>query len=362
MEIRQVKSKEDLSLFYELTKKVYKDNNCYRATEDDLIKLIIEGPTCFHSHAKVLAFLVLEGNDVVARFVLIYDKLLFSYVQISFFEAFPGLTNLLENIIVLIKRYFPTQRRFVVGLNGHLNYGAGFLLNRFDEPPLFGLSYSPPYYPNYFCSLKKHLLMSFRFSIDRQHKYLAVSETKYSFGNFKVRRFSKKKLKEEIKIYTYLNNACFHAHPFWANRSWEEDYELFHSFRFLINEENLLFVENNGKPIGFLLWYPDFNLLVSNQRGFNLFDIVKYRFKNPINTLRFTEIGILPKYRRTLAVLALIREMALFWVKDKYDYCECGFIFQENKESIRMTRRYLERITGQKLEPYRYFAVYEGEL
>jgi len=349
MEIRQIKSRQDRDFFYSLPERIYQNNNCYRTTENDLVKLLIEGHSFFHTHAKVLPFIVIYQDSVLARFALIQDEKLAEYVQVSFFEAYPQIEGLLDIILSQIKESFPIKKKYIIGLNGHLNYGAGFLLNKFDEPPLFGLSYSPLYYQDYFTSLIKHEMVSFKFSMEGSHDYVTKAKERHDIKNFHVRPFNKKKLIEEVKIYTYLNNVCFHDHPFWTERHWKEDYELFFAFRFLIKEENMLFIEFNNKPIGFLLWYPDFNKLVSSKRSFNIFDILRYKIMNPIRTLRFTEIGVLPEYRKSPAVLALIYKLTLSYLKHDYDFCEGGFIFQQNKNSIQMTIRYLERSFGKKL-------------
>jgi hypothetical protein len=41
---------------------------------------------------------------------------------------------------------------------------------------------------------------------------------------------------------------------------------------------------------------------------------------------------------------------------------EGGFIFEENRSSMIMTRRFLERATGNYIKPHRQYAVFEKEL
>lgn len=143
----------------------------------------------------------------------------------------------------------------------------------------------------------------------------------------------------------------------------EEDFELFNPFRFLLDNENLIFAEHNGKTIGFLLWYPDFNQLVrSSFRQLNLFDVIKYRFSSTIDTFRFTEIGILPEYQRSPASLAMFLAAYPAIKKGKFRYCEGGFIFENNKQSIQMVSRFIERAMGEKVLPHRRYAVYEDIL
>ena len=362
MIVKHVKTKKDYKDFYSITKEIYKDNIYYRSTEDDIIHLLIEGPSSFHNHASVIPYLLLEGDKVVGRFALIWDKKLSNYVQVSFFEAFPQLPKVDRVILNQARADFPQCKQIVIGLNGHLNYGAGILLSKFDEAPIFGLPYSPDYYKDYFRGFSIRTMVSYRFLLEPFVEYYDSMSGKTDFKGITVRKMNKKKLRQEIEIYTYLNNACFARHPFWADRYAEEDFELFHPFRFLIKEENLLFAELNGKPIGFFLWYPDFNqLTVSNQR-LGLHHVLRYHLANPIDTFRFTETAVLSKYSYSHAVQAMILHAIPYMKKAGYTYGEGGFIFEENRGSIAMTKRFIERATGKKVEPYRKYAVFESEL
>lgn len=362
MIITQVKSKKDLEAFYNICKEIYKNNIFHRSTEDDITRLLIEKSSVFHHHASVNPYLIMEDGSIVGRFALIYDQKLPDYVQVSFFEALPGLLNLAGAILRQAKLIFPGRNRIVVGLNGHLNYGAGILVSKFDQAPVFGLSYSPEYYQDYFKNFTKKTMVSFRFPTAPFFEYYNKMCNSSNFRGITVRKMNKKKLRQETEIYTYLNNACFPGHPYWADRTVEEDFELFYPFRFLIKEENLLFAEMAGKPIGFFLWYPDFNQLVNPNQHLGLRQVLRYHCADPINTFRFTEIAVLPKYKISPAVQAMILYATPFIKQSGYHFGEGGFIFEENKDSMAMTRRFLERATGEKIKPYRRYAVFESEL
>ena len=247
----------------------------------------------------------------------------------------------------------------MVGLNGHLNYGAGILLNRFDEVPLFGLPYNPDYYADYFNNLHCHKMFTFRFSMEAYSAWAQTYPVQRVLKGLTVRFMNKRKIKEESAWYTQLNNRAFTNHPFWANRDKEEDLEIFYPFRFLLDNENLIFAEIDGKPVGFFLWYPDFNQLVSTQRDLNIWDVIKFRLINSIDTFRFTEIGILPEYQGSPVALALINKSLPTLMKKGYKFCEGGFIFQENRASIAFVKRILKRCYGEEPEPYRQYALFE---
>jgi hypothetical protein len=359
MILKEVHTKRDFCTFYKVTEDIYRNNIFYRASESDITRLLVEGPSAFHQHATIHSFLILQDDNVAGRFTLIHDQNLPGYVQVSFLEAQPGLPGLANLILEKAKTLFPDCKRIVVGLNGHLNYGAGILTSNFSEAPVFGLPYNMEYYQDYFHDFRKIPLVSYRFPIEPFIEYHRRMGDNADFKGITVRKLDKSKLRKETEIYTFLNNACFPGHPFWAERDVQEDYELFYPFRFLIREENLLFAEKDGKPIGFFLWYPDFNQLLIGHQQLGLKQVLRYYFNSCVDTFRFTEIAVLPEYKNSHAVQAMILSAIPFIRKSGIKYGEGGFIFEENTSSIVMTRRFLERATGIKMEPYRRYALFE---
>jgi hypothetical protein len=362
MNLKEVHTKGDFRAFYKVPEEIYKFNNFYRASENDITRLLVEGPSAFHQHATVHSYLILQMNEVVGRFTLIHDQKLPEYVQVSFFEAQPGLTGVSSLIVESAHKKFPLCSRIVIGLNGHLNYGAGILTGNFSEAPVFGLPYNREYVQDYFPEFRKIPMVSYKFPFDPFIEYHRKFSDTADFKGVTVRRLNKKKLRQETEIYTYLNNACFTSHPFWAERNVQEDFELFQPFRFLIREENLLFAEKDGKPIGFLLWYPDFNQLLNGQQHLGLKHVLQYYLASPIDTFRFTEIAVLPEYRSSHAVQAMILYAIPYVAKLGIKYGEGGFIFGENTNSIAMTTRFIERAAGIKMEPHRHYTLFESAL
>jgi len=348
--------------FQTFPSEIYKNNIFYRSTGDSIEKMLLSGKSAFHRHASVIPFLITNKTHTVARFALIQDKHLPDYVQLAFFEALPQQGDLWSLIKQKAKELFPNCSKVVVGLNGHLNYGAGFLLNRFNEVPLFGLPYSPNYYPAYFSELQERKMSSFRFRMDEYIKWAESSPETKEIDGLNIRFMRKKDIKSESRIYTYLNNQAFAKHPYWANREDDEDIELFYPFRFLLENENLIIAEIDNKPVGFFLWYPDFNELVKTQRDLNLWDVIRHKTGKKYSCFRFTEIGVLPEYQKTQVGTALLMKAIPILKKKGYTYCEGGFIFNENKSSIALASRMIQRSTGKKPEAYRVYAVYDGKL
>lgn len=362
MKVTQLEYKAGYKVFDRFAQTLYKEHPLYRATEASTERLLLKHKSAFHQHAHCKMFVIEDGNNIVARFALIDDQRLKDYVQVSFFEALPGYGDLFNLIRSTARAQFPKAKRIVVGLNGHLNYGAGILLNRFDEAPVFGLPYNPDYYADYFASLTMRRMFTYRFNMESYSQWANSYNADRTLKDLNVRFMRKSEIKKESAIYTLLNNQAFTQHPYWADRDVAEDLELMYPFRFLLDDENLIFAELNGKALGFFLWYPDFNQLVSSQRELNAIDVIRYRIRPRIDTFRFTEIGIIPEYQRSPVALALISKSLPVLQAKGYTYCEGGFIFEENRASIAFVSRILERCYGVKPEPYRIFATFETAL
>lgn len=362
MKVRHLNTSAALREFRAFPEEVYRGNANYRGTDASIEKLLTAGKSAFYRHATSELFLLSDGRQTLARFALIHDQRLPENVQVSFFEALPEAKDVFEHIRETIKHFYPQCSKAVVGLNGHLNYGAGILLNRFDEAPLFGLPYNPPYYPNFFSQLSMKPMHTYRFRMNDFHSWAETYRPEREIKGLSIRFMNKKNIKHESAIYTLLNNAAFKTHPYWADRDTEEDLELFYPFRFLLDNENLILAEVHGQPAGFFLWYPDFNQLPGSGKDLNLCHLLRFRLKNRINTFRFTEIGIIPEFQRTALAWALLAKSLPKLKKAGYDYCEGGFIFEENTASSSFVKRILTKVYGTEPEAYRSFAVFEADL
>ncbi|MFB6343282.1 hypothetical protein ACE1ET_16265 [Saccharicrinis sp. FJH62] len=362
MKVELLEGSTGYKAFKNVCTNVYSGNKLYRGTEAGIEKLLLHSGSSYAKHSNIKLFSIRDGSSDVARFALIRDFRLPDYVQVSFFEAHEGLGDIFPLIRNTIHKHFASCKKIVAGLNGHLNYGAGILLNRFDEAPLFGLPYNPEYYAGYFKELHARKMVTFRFNFDQYIKWASAYSVERKIDGLKVRFMNKRDIEAEIEIYTRLNNLAFKKHPYWADRDIAEDLELFRPFRFLMDNENLIFAEVYGKPVGFFLWYPDFNKLVSSQRDLNAMDVLKYRMGRSIDTFRFTEIGIVPEYQGSPVALALINKALPVLIKRGYKFCEGGFIFEENRSSIAFVKRILTRSFGSEPEIYREFATFEADL
>lgn len=336
MELKYISSSKDIKKFINFSKEVYQNDPFYRDSMSAIERIFLTGKTSFLKHAEIYPFWVEEEKELLARAAYIIDYKQKDMLMISFFGAKPNAQPAVDLIIAEAKKIAAQKglKRIVVGLDAHLNYGVGFLASQYLTVPTFGFSYNPGYYLDYFSSLKEYNFTSFLVdlsSFNMEREKVILERIKKKGFSFRFAQFSD--LKRELEIYTYLNNLCFAEHLWWAERTVEEDRELFYPFRWFLKEENLIFAEKDGEPIGMMLWYPDFNQLLTAGKGLGLPALCKYKFGlGKINKFKIAEIAINKKYQGSGAVLGLF-ELLYSVVKDKYEFCEAGWIEENNLKS-----------------------------
>jgi GNAT superfamily N-acetyltransferase len=307
--------------------------------------MMFDGRSEFGKRSERIPLLALDSSgSPLAAAILCRVEAEPRVLQISFFEALPNQQEAVDLLVAAAREQAKKVKAetVIAGMNGHVNYGFGFLADHYDSTPCFGSAYNPDYYHEYFSKhcASEEKLVSYTYDMAasdfvRERRILDRIFSQFTFrtGNFKD-------LESEIRIYTRLNNECFAGHPLYSHRTFEEDFELFKPFSALLKEEHFLVAEADGEPIGFLLWYPDFNELVRPGKGVGLGTLFKMNvLRRQIRRFKIAEIGVLPKYRGTGAIVGLIRkcfELASL----HHAICESGWVFEDNADSQSVCRRW----------------------
>ena len=364
LRVEDVPERRGLARFLAVGRAVYAGSRCRFLTDEIPIRELVGRRSCFRDHARVESCLVVDGTRDVARFCLVHDRLLPDRVQVAYFEALPGLEGLADVVADAARRRFPGVPRLVAGLNGHLDLGAGFLLDAFDAPQIFGLPYSPPYYPDYFAGFDAIALASYRFRV-RDYVAFGVDAGAGADARIRVRALDFGAFERDVRIYNALCNECFRGHPFWSERPLADDLEDFRSLRPFLRSEYLLFAEEAGKPVGFLLWFPDFHEMGRPGRAVSLCDRLRLWRADPRTDFRsflIATIAHLPGHAANAVPVALFAHLAAIVRGSRFESFEGGFIFADNARSTGMTRRLATMIAGRAPTPYRRYAIYERAL
>lgn len=302
-----------------------------------LLKALLRGTSVMCRSAYLEPVMVEEAGKILMIALLAQADRMADCLQIAFFEADErndeAFGLILDRALTLARERGAVK---VTGsLNIHVNYGLGFLASDFDGAQGFGTMHNPAFYNELF---RDHgflpvEMVSFRKDLKDLAAILDPRITSRLARRYTIRSLDYHQLPRDAEIYTRINNEAFAQHLFYYPRRAEEDLELFRDFKPLLRPENLLFAFRGDKPIGFMLWYPDFHELMRPGETLGVKTVVKNRLlPNRIRTVKIVEMGVVPCEQRHGAILALM-DHAFALARGRYDYFESGWILQANDRS-----------------------------
>ena len=337
---------------------IYAGDANFRDSGTALVKMLLKPSSRFAASADLTPLVVVgPGEEPLATAVLIHAHRMPDTLQVSFFEALPDQWQAVDGLVDRARAMAVRKgcRRVVFGLEGHVNNGLGYVVDRPGHTACFGAPYNPPYYPDYFAryATSTRTMVSYAYDLAERNLDHERRAIKRVARRYAVRHGRFHDLRAEMEVYTRLNNESFRDHPFYFERTVDEDLELFAAFRPFLRPENFLVCEDEGRPIGFLLWYPDFHELLGPGEGLGWRSVLKYRLPgHAISRFKVTEFGMLPAYQGTGAVFTLIAHCFELARKHGYRWAESGWIFEDNAKSIGVSTRWAA-------EPHETYKVFE---
>jgi len=341
--------------FLSFSSGIYKHNIYYRDTMSEVLKNILANRAAICRTSTIQPLMVIADDKPLASCLLAHVDRLPDILQIAFFEALPNQTEAVNALIAYARDYARSRglATISVGLNLHDSYGLGLLANHYNTVQSFGETYNPPYYLDFFRPHAREEIRLINYVAELEHFSFADSQhiSRRIESRYSARTADFRHVEKEVELYIELNNQAFATHPFHFPRRKSEELELFKTFRWLLRAENLLFLEHNGNPIGFMLWYPDFSQVMNPGEKVGIKTLIKSRlFSHRIKRFKIVELCVIPKYQKTGAVLALFHACHKY-VSGKYSTCESGWILENNQLCIGFGLRWGDT-------PYKSFRVF----
>ncbi|MBO4701458.1 MAG: hypothetical protein J5625_02215 [Lachnospiraceae bacterium] len=354
-------SKKLQNKFLSFRKKIYGEKKLYVDNSFFMLKEIFSDKLHFTKSLSITPLMVEDDeNNILCEGIIAVARDLPEYVQLCFFEALEGVSEAVNLLVDEAGKIGKSKgcKRLVIGLYGHVNYGLGFLDSHFDKVNSFSSPGNPSFYNDYFRSLKCEevkLNSYFTHSLDgrlmRYEKILEKLNREYEF-----KKFDKKHFEEYSKMYTDLNNKCFTDHKYYYVRDYKDDEEMLKELFLFMKEDSLIFAFKDGKPAGFILWYPDFNELAKPGEAFG----TKHYFKNifgnkKIKTCKVMEYGVLDEYRGVGLPFALIAHVYSILSNYGVSQVESSWILADNEDSNSFCKAFCDEL-------YKEYVVYEKEI
>ena len=360
MKAVEVKDKKAQKKFLDFRKRLYRNNPIFVDNNLFMLKEFFDSKTSFTENKELFAYNIEDKDKVLCQGIIIYTKMLPDYVQLCFFESLPNVEDAVKILVdkaMEIGNVYGCEK-LVIGLNGHVNYGLGFLNSDFNEKNTFSSSANPAYYNDYFKSLScdEINLNTYRIKkidnrLDRYRGIINKLEKNYTF-----KCFDKKQFDYFSKIYTDLNNICFENHRYYYKRNYKEDKEMLKELFLFMKEDSLIFAFDGGKPVAFIMWYPDYNELAKSGEAFGAKHFIKNIFMNKkICTAKIMEFGVLPEYRTVGMPVALINRIFLELPKYGVTKVDTSWVLEENADSNSVCKAICDEL-------YKRFIVYEKRL
>lgn len=330
-------NKENRKDFINFYKRQYINSDLKRDSLSGMLKSLLYGKSELCNSVDLEPVMVMENNEITMISVLAFAERMPEYVQICFFESdkfnMEAFNLILDRAVKKAKE--KNASKLTGSLNIHVNYGLGFLSSDFKEKQSFGSSHNPEFYNDYFeqNGFETINMVSFKKDMVNSPELINNDIRERLKKVYSVRKVDFKNFKSEIEIYTKINNEAFGNHLFYYPRKTEEDYELFKDLKYLMKEENLLFVEKAGVPVGFMLWYPDFNEIIEKGETAGVKTVIKNKlFHNKIKTFKIVEMGVVPKEKNRGAILSLF-DYCFKCTKGRYNTMESSWILSHNIKS-----------------------------
>lgn len=327
----------------------YLNSPIKRNSMSSLLKGLLYGKSIMCKSVDLEPLMVVDKGKIIMICILAYAYRMPEFLQISFFEAIEYNKDAFKLILNRTSSLAKDKgaNKISGSLNIHVNYGLGFLGGDYEKWQSFGTPHNPEFYNTLFEENGFQVIdmVSFYKDINNMEPPISPNLQNRLEKRYKVRHVNFSELEKEAEIYTKINNEAFKEHLFYYPRDIKEDLELFKDFKYLLQPENLLFVEKDNVPVGFMLWYPDFHRLMNPKETLGVFTVIKNKlFSNKIKTLKIVEIGVIPSEQNRGAILALFDYLYKF-AKDKYDSFESGWILENNEKSLGLTQRYIDGVS-----------------
>lgn len=369
--VKPVETSREKKQFEELLWQMYRgDPNWIPPLRQNQKELIGFAKHPFYEQNRAQAFLALQDGKPVGRILAILNNAhneRFNEKR-GFFGFFESIDDqaVASGLFAAAKQWLVEQGMTAVRgpTNPSMNYECGLLIEGFDRPPTFMMTYNKPYYARLIeaCGLAKtqdmyafygHLEMLA--DLDKKVEFV-VKEALRRF-NLKLRKLNPRKFYDDVRMFLDIYNSSMQGTWGFVALSPAEADHMAASMKYLLVPEMTSIAEVDGKPVGAVFGMLDYNPRIKAIDG-KLFPFGWLRLlwnKKAIHKIRLISTNVIPEYQRWGVGLVLLARMlpgALAWgIRE----AEFSWVLESNHLSYSSLKRGGAVIT----QTYR---MYEGDL
>ncbi len=244
--------------------------------------------------------------------------------------------------------------------NPSLNYECGLLVEGFDTPPTFMMTYNPPYYAKLIegCGFEKSQDLYAYWGEMKDlgkldEKFYTISKMAAERFNVTTRGIDTSRFVSEVKMFLDIYNRSLVGTWGFAPMSDAEVEHSAHSLRRLIVPELTAVAEVEGKPVGVCFGLLDYNprIKLIDGRLFPFGFLKLLNGKRKIKAARILSTNVLPEYQSWgigLVVMAKLLPDAIDWGIETGEF---SWVLESNH----LSRKSLERAGVARSKTYRLY-------
>ncbi|WP_440999099.1 hypothetical protein [Fodinibius sp. SL11] len=314
-----VETSQQIDAFHQLPFRIYKNYPQWAPPFRSEIESIFDpNKNVFFKKGECERFLVKEGKEVVGRFAVMNtperDKVLDPTMGgMGFFEMQddPTIAQAIVNFAVDWHR-----KRGYNAMRGPINFGEndtywGLLVENYDEPPIYGMFYHPPYYKEYLedtgaVKLDDH--WSYKRSFDQPipDRMKRITNRIENRSDVMLRSLDKNNIYRDAEYIRQIYNEAWSQQDItdreaeFTELTQDTVEAMIKKLKPVLIPESVLIAFVDGEPASFVVCVPDLNEL-SKETGGRLrwWHYPKLMwFKRRARHLRTLVYGTRPKYRK----------------------------------------------------------------
>ncbi len=245
-------------------------------------------------------------------------------------------------------------------VNPSMNYECGLLIDAFDEPPTFMMTYNKPYYPRLveeFGFRKSQDLLSFWGHINMlaglDEKLAFIGEEAKRRFQVEVRSLDKSRFREEVDTYLQIYNASLANNWGFVPLTDSEARHFSRALRWLIEPQLTSIAEVEGKVVGACFALLDFNPRIRQADG-RLFPWGFWKLlskRREIKRIRAIATTVVPEYQKWGLSLVVLQGLLPKVLDYGIEECEFSWVAESN----RLSRRSLEKGGARLVKTHRLY-------
>jgi hypothetical protein len=325
----------------------------------------------FFRHAEVQLFIARRDSVDVGRIAAVVDRAhnKFHQEKTAFFGFFESENDAeVAGALFEAAALWARERRMQVlrgPANPSMNDEAGLLVDGFDSPPVFMMTYNPPFYPALvegagFRKAKDLFAYWFDVAPTPLARLEKMSErVQRKEPDVIVRTISRRSLEADLPKVQEVYNAAWEENWGFVPMTSEEMDFMASRLKPLLDEDFMFLAERkrgdgSREPIAFMMTMPDYNVAMAAAKG-RLLPLGWLKFllaRRKIRTLRVVTLGIKQEYRMRGINAVMFASGLRAALRRGFTGVEVSWLLEDNELVIRTVRLWGGRL-------YKTYRIYE---